>query len=376
MLIGVPREIKDREFRAAMLPETVREVVAHGHKVLVEKGLGAGIGEDDESYGEAGAELVGEAPAIFSRCDLVIKVKEPQPQECDMLRSGQVLFTYLHLAADARLTQALIDSKVTAIAYETVQAAEGGLPLLAPMSEVAGRLSIQAGAASLERDNGGAGILLGGVTGVEPAQVLVIGGGTVGSNAAAIALGMGAGVTVLDTSLARLRQLDLAFAGRANCIFSSRSSVEKYAVQSDLVIGAVLVPGAAAPKLLDREIIARMSPGSVVVDVAIDQGGCFATSHPTTHSDPTFVVDGVVHYCVANMPGVVPRTASRGLANATLPYILRLADQGWQQALAADDGFLSGLNVHAGQVCHAAVALAHQMPWVAPRELVKHGPRA
>lgn len=364
MLVGVPREIKDNEYRAGIVPSSVVELVHHGHRVLVQSGIGNAIGLNDADYSAAGASIVQKAAEIYERAELIVKVKEPQPAEVAQLRKGQVLFTYLHLAPDLALTDGLLNSGVTAIAYETVTDRNRSLPLLAPMSEVAGRLAVQAGATCLERDNGGAGILLGGVPGVDSAHVLIIGGGIVGENAAYIAKGMGAHVTILDKSVQRLRELDNNFGGRVNCVFSNKASIEKYALEADLVIGAVLVPGAAAPKLLTAEIIKRMKQGSVVVDVAIDQGGCFETSHPTTHSMPTYVVDGVVHYCVANMPGVVPRTSTFGLNNATLPYILRLADLGWQEALRDDPGFRDGLNVHAGQVCCEAVARAHNKPYV------------
>lgn len=370
MLVGVPKEIKDNEYRAGMVPSSVHELVHHGHEVLVQEGLGLGIGLSDEEYKQSGAKIVSSADEIFARSELIVKVKEPQLTECKLLREGQVLFTYLHLAPDMEQTQALIESGVTAIAYETVTTPDGALPLLAPMSEVAGRLSVQAGATCLEKDNGGAGILLGGVPGVDSAHVLVIGGGIVGENAAYIAKGMGAHVTILDNSVARLRELDNTFAGRVNCVFSNKASIEKYALEADLVIGAVLVAGAAAPKLLTKEIIKDMKPGSVVVDVAIDQGGCFETSHPTTHSDPTFIVNDVVHYCVANMPGVVPRTSSFGLNNATLPYVLRLADAGWKKALVSDAGFLNGLNVHAGAIYYEAVASAHNLSYIPAEQLI------
>jgi len=370
MLVGVPKEIKDNEYRAGMVPSTVHELVHHGHEVLVQEGLGYGIGLSDEVYRLAGAKIVSSAEEIFARAELIVKVKAPQPKECALLRAGQIFFTYLHLAPDLEQTRALMASGVTAIAYETVTTPDGALPLLAPMSEVAGRLSVQAGATCLEKDNGGAGILLGGVPGVDSAHVLVIGGGIVGENAAYIAKGMGAHVTILDNSVPRLRELDITYAGRVNCVFSNKASIEKYALEADLVIGAVLVAGAAAPKLLTREIIKKMKPGSVVVDVAIDQGGCFETSHPTTHSEPTFIVDDIVHYCVANMPGVVPRTSSFGLNNATLPYILRLADAGWEKALASDPGFLKGLNVHAGAICCEAVASAHGLPYTPAEQVI------
>jgi alanine dehydrogenase len=370
MRIGIPREIKNSEFRAGMVPGSVVELVHHGHEVFVQAGLGAGINMNDDDYRRAGATVLDSAKAVFDKAELIVKVKEPQPVECEMLGKGQILFTYLHLAPDKALTENLMKCGVTAIAYETVRSPDGSLPLLAPMSEVAGRLSVQAGAHCLERENGGAGILLGGVPGVDSAHVLVIGGGVVGDNAAYIAKGMGAQVTILDNSVPRLRELDLLYGGRVNCVFSNRASIEKYALEADLVIGAVLVAGAAAPKLLSRDIISRMRPGSVVVDVAIDQGGCFETSHPTTHSDPTFVVDGVVHYCVANMPGIVPRTSSFGLNNATLPYVLRLADSGWKKALGEDAGFLQGLNVHDGHLSYEAVATAHQLPYTPAEKLV------
>lgn len=367
MLIGVPREIKDNEYRAGIVPSSVLELKHHGHRVLVQSGIGSAIGLTDADYSAAGASIVQNAADIYARAELIVKVKEPQPAEVAMLHKGQVLFTYLHLAPDLALTEGLLHSGVTAIAYETVTDQRGSLPLLAPMSEVAGRLAVQAGATCLERDNGGAGILLGGVPGVDSAHVLIIGGGIVGENAAYIAKGMGAHVTILDKSVQRLRELDNNFAGRVNCVFSNKASIEKYALEADLVIGAVLVPGAQAPKLLSADIIKRMKQGSVVVDVAIDQGGCFETSHPTTHSMPTFVVDGVVHYCVANMPGVVPRTSTFGLNNATLPYILRLADLGWQEALRSDPGLVDGLNIHEGAVCCEAVARAHHMSFIDPQ---------
>jgi alanine dehydrogenase len=371
MLVGVPREIKDNEYRAGIVPSSVVELRHHGHRVLVQSGIGSAIGLTDADYSAAGASIVQSAAEIYERAELIVKVKEPQPAEVAQLRKGQVLFTYLHLAPDLALTDGLLTSGVTAIAYETVTDRNRSLPLLAPMSEVAGRLAVQAGATCLERDNGGAGILLGGVPGVDSAHVLIIGGGIVGENAAYIAKGMGAHVTILDKSVQRLRELDNNFAGRVNCVFSNKASIEKYALEADLVIGAVLVPGAAAPKLLTADIIKRMKQGSVVVDVAIDQGGCFETSHPTTHSMPTYVVDGVVHYCVANMPGVVPRTSTFGLNNATLPYILRLADLGWQEALRDDPGFMDGLNVHEGQVCYEAVARAHNKPFVDPQTFLR-----
>jgi alanine dehydrogenase len=371
MLIGVPREIKDNEFRAGMVPDSVQELVRHGHQVIVQSGLGLGIGLNDEAYRAVGAIVAPDAAEVFARAELIVKVKEPQPQEIPMLRKDQVLFTYLHLAPDREQTMGLVKQGVTAIAYETVVGRDGGLPLLAPMSEVAGRLAVQAGAHCLERTFGGIGILLGGVTGVQPAKVVVIGGGMVGENAATMAVGMGARVVVLDTSLQRLRQLDNQFRGRVQCLFSNQATLEEQVLDAHLVIGAVLIPGASAPKLLTHAMIKRMQTGAVVVDVAIDQGGCFETSHPTTHSDPTFVVDGVVHYCVANMPGAVPRTSSFALNNATLPYVLKLAGIGWRRALRTDAGFLQGLNVHEGNVCVEAVARTHGLEYTRPEQIVE-----
>jgi alanine dehydrogenase len=368
MLIGVPKEIKNHEYRVGLTPGSVRELVHAGHEVIVQSKAGAGIRMNDDDYRTAGAGIVANPEEIFRRAELVVKVKEPQPNECAMLRADQTLFTYLHLAPDPEQAKLLMKSGVTAIAYETVTGPGNTLPLLAPMSEVAGRLSIQAGAHCLEKANGGAGILLGGVPGVEKGNILIIGGGVVGENAAAMALGMEADVTILDRSLPRLRELDAIFAGKARCIYSSRDAIEKYALDSDLIIGAVLVPGAAAPKLLTRDIIRRMRPGSVVVDVAIDQGGCFETSKPTTHTDPTFVVDEVVHYCVANMPGAVPRTSTFALNNATLPFTLALANQGSRQALLKDPDLRNGLNIYRGRVTHAAVAEAIGAQYLSPVE--------
>jgi len=358
MLIGVPKEIKNHEYRVGLTPTSVRELITHGHQVIVETQAGAGIGCDDALYEAAGAEIVGSAEEVFARAEMIVKVKEPQPNECKMLREGQVLFTYLHLAPDPTQTKLLLESGAVAIAYETVVGPQGGLPLLAPMSEVAGRMSIQAGAHALEKAQGGAGILLGGVPGVAPAKVVVIGGGVVGTNAARMAMGMEANVVVLDRSIERLKQLDEQFGAQLTTIYSTRDALEEYVADADLVVGAVLLPGAAAPKLVTREMIKSMRPGSVVVDVAIDQGGCFETSHPTTHADPTYVVDGVVHYCVANMPGAVPRTSTFALNNATLPYTLALADKGYKQALLDDPGLREGLNIHHGRVTYQAVAEA------------------
>ncbi|MDE2149135.1 MAG: alanine dehydrogenase [Gammaproteobacteria bacterium] len=358
MLIGVPKEIKVHEYRVGLTPAGVRELIARNHQVIVERQAGAGIGLSDEQYQLAGAEIVTDAAAVFARAEMVVKVKEPQPAECRMLREGQVLFTYLHLAPDPQQAKALIESGCVAIAYETVTDARGGLPLLAPMSEVAGRMSIQAGAHTLEKAQGGIGVLLGGVPGVTPAEVVVLGGGVVGYNAARVAVGMGAQVTVLDRSLSRLNQLDQLFEGRLQTLFSTFESVEQSVTRADLVIGAVLVPGAAAPKLVTREMLRKMRDGAVVVDVAIDQGGCFETSRPTTHQNPTYIEEGVVHYCVANMPGGVARTSTFALTNATLPFVLALADHGYRRALLNDEHLCAGLNVHQGVVSHQAVASA------------------
>jgi len=358
MLIGVPKEIKNNEFRIGLTPAGVKELCHHGHQVLVQRDGGLAIGFDDEQYHAVGAEIVEDASEIFARAEMIIKVKEPQPIECKMLRPGQILFTYLHLAPDPEQTRLLLESGATCIAYETVTENGPGLPLLAPMSEVAGRMAVQAGAHNLEKTQGGSGTLLGGVPGVEPAKVLVIGGGVVGINAARMAMGMGADVTLLDRSLDRLKELDMWFGGRLKTVYSTAESVERHALQADLVIGAVLIPGAAAPKLISRELVSCMKTGAVMVDVAIDQGGCFETSKATTHQDPTYIVDGVVHYCVANMPGGVARTATMALTNATLPYAVNLADKGTSQALQDDIHLRNGLNVHAGKVTHEAVAKA------------------
>jgi len=363
MKIGVPTEIKANEFRVGLTPQSVAELVRDGHSVLVQSGAGAGILAQDADYVSAGATIAVDAATVFRDSDLIIKVKEPQPGECAMLRPGQILFTYLHLAADEQLTRALLASGACAIAYETVTDPDGGLPLLAPMSEVAGRLSVQAGARALERESGGAGILLGGVPGVPAANVVVIGGGVVGTNAIEMALGLNARVTVLDKSLPRLRELNARFGGKLNTLYATPPLLAAAVRDADLVIGAVLVPGAAAPKLVSRSLTAEMHPGSAVVDVAIDQGGCFATSHPTTHADPTYIVDGVVHYCVANMPGAVPRTSTFALNNATVPYITRLAGRGLVGALDADPGLRAGLNVARGELTQAAVAEAFDLPY-------------
>ena len=356
MLIGVPKEIKNNEFRVGLTPASVHELVFHGHQVLVQAGAGLGIGCSDDDYRAAGAVVAGDASEVFDKAGMIVKVKEPQPGECRMLSEGQVLFTYLHLAPDPEQTELLVKSGVTAIAYETVTDQHGGLPLLAPMSEVAGRMSIQAGAQCLEKSHGGAGLLLGGVPGVAAANVVVIGGGVVGTNAIRMAMGLEARVTVLDRSLDRLQQLDMQFGGRLNTLYSTRANLEQCVLDADLVVGAVLVPGAAAPKLVSREMVAAMRDGSVLVDVAIDQGGCFATSRATTHAEPTYLVDGVVHYCVANMPGAVARTSTFALNNATLPFAMALADKGWRRALQEDRHLREGLNVHRGRVTYRAVA--------------------
>lgn len=354
MLIGVPKEIKNHEYRIGLSPAAVREYVAHGHSVMVENNGGAAIGFTNEDYIQAGATIVETPEEIFAKAEMIVKVKEPQPNECKMLREGQILYTYLHLAPDPTQTKLLGEAGVTAIAYETVTDNRGGLPLLAPMSEVAGRMSIQAGAHHLEKAHGGSGTLLGGVPGVAPAEVLVIGGGVVGINAAKMAIGMGAEVTILDRSLPRLRELDDIFAGRVKTIYSTVDAIDHFSKTADLVIGAVLIPGAAAPKLLTREHLKNMKPGSVVVDVAIDQGGCFETSKATTHQDPTYVIEDVVHYCVANMPGGVARTSTIALNNATLPYGIMLANKGIE-AMRNNKNLLDGLNMHKGKITYKAV---------------------
>ncbi len=369
MRVGVPKEIKNNEFRVGLTPGSVREYVAHGHQVLVETNAGAGIGADDDTYRAAGAGIVGTAQEVFQSADMIVKVKEPQPSEWVQLREGQILYTYLHLAPDAAQTRGLLESGCSAVAYETVTDHRGGLPLLAPMSEVAGRLSVQAAATALQKPNGGRGILLGGVPGVRPAKVSVIGGGVVGTNAIKMAVGLGADVTVLDRSLPRLREIDDLFSGRVKTRYSTREALEEEAFGSDAVIGAVLIPGAAAPKLISREMLSGMKPGAVLVDVAIDQGGCFETSHATTHAEPTFVVDDIVHYCVANMPGAVPLTSSYALNNATLPFGLSLADKGLQ-ALSDDPHLRNGLNVHRGKITNQAVADALELELFEPSEIL------
>ena len=368
MLVGVPKEIKNHEYRVGLTPAGARELSSRGHQVLVERGAGAGIGLADEAYEAAGAQIVESAAEVYGRAEMIIKVKEPQPSETALLRPGQLLYAYLHLAPDPEQTRALLASGCTAIAYETVTDDRGGLPLLAPMSEVAGRMSIQAGAHALEKAQGGSGILLGGVPGVKPAEVMVIGAGTVGLNAARMAMGLGAHVTILDRSLDRLKYVDELYGDRLTTIYSTRDAIEDRLPYTDLVVGAVLIPGAAAPKLVSRAQLKLMRPGSVLVDVAIDQGGCFETSHPTTHQEPTYEVDGIIHYCVANMPGGVARTSTFALTNATLPHALALADKGVAQALADDVHLRNGLNVHAGRLTYRAVADALGLPYTPAAE--------
>lgn len=356
MLVGVPKEIKNHEYRVGLTPAGVSELVHAGHRVMVEHNGGASIGFDNAQYEAAGAQISPDAATVFKQCDMIVKVKEPQPDECRQLRPGQLLFTYLHLAPDPEQARLLVESGASAVAYETVTGAQGGLPLLAPMSEVAGRMAIQAGCHSLEKAQGGSGTLLGGVPGVEPARVLVIGGGVVGVNAARMAMGLGADVTIVDRSITRLKELDMYFEGRMKTLYSTRDAIERLALEADLVVGAVLIPGAAAPKLISAELVSRMKPGSVLVDVAIDQGGCFETSKPTTHENPCYIIDDVVHYCVANMPGGVARTSTLALTNATLPYVLALAGKGLRQAISDDVHLRDGLNVHNGHVTYKAVA--------------------
>ena len=370
MLIGCPKEIKPQEFRVGLTPAAVREAVAHGHDVIIETGAGLGAGFDDAAYLAAGAEIVATAEAVFARAEMVVKVKEPQAIERARLREGQILFTYLHLAPDPDQTRDLLASGVTAIAYETVTDASGGLPLLAPMSEVAGRLAPQVGAWALHKANGGRGVLMGGVPGVGPADVVVIGGGVVGTQAARVAAGMGADVTVLDRSLPRLRYLDDVYRGVFKTRYASTDATAELITRADMVIGAVLIPGAAAPKLVSRAQLSTMKPGAVIVDVAIDQGGCFETSRATTHQDPIYEVDGIVHYCVANMPGAVARSATIALGNATMPFMLALANKGWRQACADDAHLAAGLNTHAGQLTNAAVGVALGLQSVSPATII------
>jgi alanine dehydrogenase len=364
MLIGVPKEIKNHEYRVGMTPTSVKEAVRHGHEVWVQANAGSGIGATDADYTAAGAKIIATAAEIFGKADMIVKVKEPQAAERKMLRPGQILYTYLHLAPDPAQTAALVQSGAICIAYETITGPGGGLPLLAPMSEVAGRMAVQAGAAHLEKSKGGMGVLLGGVPGVPAAHVVVIGAGVVGTHALQMAVGLGARVTVLDKNVERLRHLDLVFGNRISTVYSSAQSLEEAVLDAELVIGGVLIPGAAAPKLVTRAMVSRMKKGAVVVDVAIDQGGCFETSHATTHAEPTYLVDGVVHYCVANMPGAVARTSTFALNNATIGHALALADKGWKKAMQDDVHLRRGLNVANGQVTFEAVAQALGYPWV------------
>ena len=358
MRIGVPKEIKAQEFRVGLVPAGVRELTAAGHEVWVESQAGAGVGMTDLQYQAAGARIAANAAEVFAQAELIVKVKEPQPEECRRLRAGQTLFTYLHLAADPAQARSLVESGATAIAYETVTAPDGSLPLLMPMSEVAGRMSLQVAANCLQKNNGGVGILLGGVAGVPPARVLVLGGGVAGTNAIEMALGLRADVTVVDRSLKRLRELSALFGGQLKTAYSTSEAIAQLAPQADVIIGAVLVPGAAAPKLVTRAMLRTLKSGALLVDIAIDQGGCFETSHPTTHADPTFFVDGIQHYCVANMPGAVPRTSTLALTNATLSAVRELADRGIDAALSANPHLAVGVNVRAGRIVHPAVARA------------------
>ncbi|SFO88064.1 alanine dehydrogenase [Tranquillimonas alkanivorans] len=371
MKIGCPREIKPQEYRVGLTPNAAREAAAHGHEVIVETEAGAGAGFPDVDYEAAGARVAATAEEVFADAEMIVKVKEPQPVERRMLREGQVLFTYLHLAPDPEQTRDLMESGATCIAYETVTDDRGGLPLLAPMSEVAGKLAPQMGAWTLQKANGGRGVLMGGVPGVGPAQVVVIGGGVVGTHAARVAAGMGAEVTVLDKSLPRMRYLDDVFGGVFRTRYASAGNTAEMVAQADMVVGAVLIPGAAAPKLVSRAQLSEMKPGAAIVDVAIDQGGCFETSRPTTHEDPIYEVDGIMHYCVANMPGAVARTSTLALGNATMPFMLELADKGWRQACEDDPNLLNGLNVHAGQLTYHAVGRALGIDVLSPRLALK-----
>ena len=371
MKIGVPKEIKNHEYRVGMIPASVRELVSHGHQVYVETYAGLGIGFTDDDYINAGASILPTAAAIYSTADMIVKVKEPQSVERAMLKEGQILFTYLHLAPDFPQTEALIKSKAVCIAYETVTDYMGRLPLLAPMSEVAGRMSIQAGAQTLEKSHGGSGLLIAGVPGVAPAKIVIIGGGVVGSNSARMAVGLRADVTIIDKNIDTLRKLDEEFQGQVKVVYSTKEVLDQLVKEADLIIGAVLVPGAAAPKIITRQHIQSMKPGSAVVDVAIDQGGCFETSRATTHDDPTYIVDNVVHYCVANMPGAVARTSTFALNNATLPYIVKLANKGYRQALLEDEGLLKGLNVFHGHITIKEVADGFNLPYHDARYLLE-----
>lgn len=370
MKIGVPKEIKNHEYRVGLTPTVVRELTALGHQVVVEHDAGIGIGFTDTDYQAVGATILGTAADVFAQADMIVKVKEPQPSEFKLLRSGQILFTYLHLAPDPDQAKGLMDAGCIAIAYETVTDAQGGLPLLAPMSEVAGRMSIQAGASMLEKERGGSGVLLGGVPGVAPGRVVILGGGVVGANAARMAVGLGAQVAIFDRNARRLNELDWQFGGRVQTVYSTADMIEKFVMDADLVVGAVLVAGASAPRLVTRQMIQKMRSGSVVVDVAIDQGGCFETSRPTTHTDPTYLVDQVVHYCVTNMPGAVARTSTLALNNATMPFVLALAQKGYRQALQDDHHLRNGLNVIEGRITHQAVAHDLGIEWRSPVDVL------
>ena len=370
MHIGVPKETKNHEYRVGLSPSSVREIVSHGHQIVVEQQAGEGIGASDADYRSAGATVTGNVAGLFNDCDMIVKVKEPQADERGMLHEGQILFTYLHLAPDPKQTEDLVKSGATCIAYETVTSPHGGLPLLAPMSKVAGRMAIQAGAHCLEQPHGGLGMLLGGVPGVPPAKVVILGSGVVGTHATHMAVGMGADVWVLDRDPDALENHWRQFGRSTNTIFSTQDAIEQHVTQADLVIGGVLIPGSSAPKLVSRDLVKAMKRGSVIVDVAIDQGGCVETSRPTTHDDPTFVIDGVIHYCVANMPGGVPRTSTYALNNVTLPHVLTLANKGWRQALRHDPHLRDGLNVHAGQITCQEVADSLGYPFVAAEDLL------
>ena len=370
MHIGVPKETKNHEYRVGLSPSSVREIVSHGHQIVVEQQAGEGIGASDADYRSAGATVTGNVAGLFNDCDMIVKVKEPQADEREMLHEGQILFTYLHLAPDPEQTEDLVKSGATCIAYETVTSPHGGLPLLAPMSKVAGRMAIQAGAHCLEQPHGGLGMLLGGVPGVPPAKVVILGSGVVGTHATHMAVGMGADVWVLDRDPDALENHWRQFGRSTNTIFSTQDAIEQHVTQADLVIGGVLIPGSSAPKLVSRDLVKAMKRGSVIVDVAIDQGGCVETSRPTTHDDPTFVIDGVIHYCVANMPGGVPRTSTYALNNVTLPHVLTLANKGWRQALRHDPHLRDGLNVHAGQITCQEVADSLGYPFIAAEDLL------
>jgi alanine dehydrogenase len=371
MRIGVPKEIKVHEYRVGLVPAAARELVESGHEVLVQTGAAAGIGFTDADYQRVGAKIAATAADVFAQSEMIVKVKEPQPVECAMLRKGQVLYTYLHLAPDPKQTEALVKSGATCIAYETVTAPDGSLPLLTPMSEVAGRMSVQVGAYCLQKASGGRGILLGGVPGVAPAKVVILGGGVSGTHAAEMAVGLRADVTIVDRSVKRLRELSAIFGPSLRTEYSTQEHIDSLVIDADLVIGAVLIAGAAAPKLVTRDMVRRMKAGSVLVDISIDQGGCFETSRPTTHAEPTFIVDDVIHYCVANMPGAVPRTSTFALNNVTLPFARRLADHGWKAALQADPHLANGLNVHEGHVTNEAVAQALGLPYTPVAQFLK-----